>query len=200
MILTADGKQTPIVMGSYGIGMERIMTSAIELFHDQDGIIWPVSIAPYTVVITPVNYKEDLKAAADNLYAELSAAGVETLLDDRTERPGVKFKDADLIGVPFRIVLGAEKLKQGKVELFTRSTRKTERGTRRIGSATQGSDRSGTSVIRGQAVRIFAKLHMARSVQPQTNYKSGGMPGYGPRPCPETWRFPFYLARGWQER
>ncbi len=126
MVLTADGKQIPAVMGSYGIGMERIMTSAIELFHDADGIIWPASIAPYTVIITPVNYKDDIKAAADKLYAELSAAGFDTLLDDRAERPGVKFKDADLIGIPFRVVLGPEKLKQGKAELFERATRKTE--------------------------------------------------------------------------
>jgi prolyl-tRNA synthetase len=126
MVLTADGKQIPTVMGSYGIGMERIMTSAIELFHDADGIIWPASIAPYTVIITPVNYKDDIKAAADKLYAELNAAGLDTLLDDRAERPGVKFKDADLIGIPFRVVLGSEKLKQGKAELFERATKKTE--------------------------------------------------------------------------
>lgn len=126
MVLTADGKQTPIVMGSYGIGVERIMTSAIELFRDPDGIIWPVSIAPFTVIITPVNYKGDMQAAADKLYGELRAAGIDVLLDDRAERPGVKFKDADLIGIPFRVVLGPEKLKQGKAELFTRATRKTE--------------------------------------------------------------------------
>jgi len=106
--------------------VERIMTSAIELYHDKDGIIWPVSIAPCTVIVTPVNYKNDMRAAADKLYAALLAAGIDTLLDDRAERPGVKFKDADLIGIPFRIVLGPEKLKQGKVELFTRATRQTE--------------------------------------------------------------------------
>jgi prolyl-tRNA synthetase len=126
MVLTADGKQVPIVMGSYGIGLERIMTSAIELFHDADGIIWPGSIAPYTVIITPVNYKDEMRAAADRLYDELRAAQVDALLDDRAERPGVKFKDADLIGIPFRIVIGPEKLKLGKVELFERATKKTE--------------------------------------------------------------------------
>jgi prolyl-tRNA synthetase len=126
MVLTADGKQTPAVMGSYGIGMERIMTSAIELYHDADGIIWPLSIAPYTVIVTPVNYKDDMKATADRLYDELNAAGLDTLLDDRAERPGVKFKDADLIGIPYRVVIGAEKLKQGKAELFERAARKTE--------------------------------------------------------------------------
>jgi prolyl-tRNA synthetase len=126
MVLTADGSQTPIVMGSYGIGVERIMTSAIELFHDADGIIWPVAIAPFAVIVTPVNYKDEMKAAADQLYDELRAAKVEVLLDDRAERPGVKFKDADLVGIPYRIVIGAEKLKKGQVELFTRATRKTD--------------------------------------------------------------------------
>lgn len=126
MVLTADGKQTPIVMGSYGIGLERIMSSAVELYHDNDGIIWPLSIAPFSVVLTPINYKDDVKAAADQLYRTLEETGIDVLLDDRSERPGVKFKDADLIGIPYRVVLGAEKLKQGKVELFARATRKTE--------------------------------------------------------------------------
>ena len=126
MVLTADGKQVPIVMGSYGIGLERIITSAIELFHDNDGISWPVSIAPFSVIITPVTYKEDMKAAADRLYDDLRTGGIDVLLDDRAERPGVKFKDADLIGIPFRIVIGPEKLKQGKVEFFVRATKQTE--------------------------------------------------------------------------
>ena len=126
MVLTADGKQTPIVMGSYGIGLERIMSSAVELYHDDDGIIWPVSIAPFTVIITPINYKDGMKEAADRLYDELQKAGIDVLLDDRPERPGVKFKDADLIGIPFRAVIGAEKLKEGKVEIFTRASKSAE--------------------------------------------------------------------------
>jgi len=126
MVLTADGKETPIVMGSYGIGVERIMTSAIELFHDADGIIWPLSIAPFHVIITPVEYKEDMKAAADSLYGQMRSARIEVLLDDRSERPGVKFKDADLIGIPYRVVIGPKRLKEGKVELFTRATKKTD--------------------------------------------------------------------------
>ena len=125
MVLTADGKQTPIVMGSYGIGVERIMSSAVELFHDPDGIVWPASIAPFSVIITPINYTGEMKAAADRLYQDLQKAGIDSLLDDRAERPGVKFKDADLIGIPFRIVLGPEKLKQGRAELFERATRST---------------------------------------------------------------------------
>ena len=125
-ILTADGKQTPIIMGSYGIGVERIMSSAVELYHDKDGIVWPLSIAPYSVVIVPINYKDGMKEAADGLYEELKSAGIDTLLDDRSERPGVKFKDADLIGIPYRVVIGAEKLKEGYVELFNRASKKTE--------------------------------------------------------------------------
>jgi prolyl-tRNA synthetase len=126
MVLTADGRQTPIVMGSYGIGLERIMSSAVELYHDDDGIIWPLSIAPFSVILTPINYKDAIKAAADELYLSLQEAGIDALLDDRAERPGVKFKDADLVGIPYRVVMGAEKLKQGKVELFDRATRKTD--------------------------------------------------------------------------
>jgi len=123
MVLDAEGKQVPIVMGSYGIGIERILSSAVELYHDDDGIIWPASIAPFSVIVTPVNYKDAVKAAADRLYDELRAAGIDVLLDDRMERPGVKFKDADLIGIPYRIVLGAEKVSKGQAELFERATR-----------------------------------------------------------------------------
>jgi prolyl-tRNA synthetase len=126
MVLDAEGKQVPIVMGSYGIGVERILSSAVELYHDDDGIIWPAAIAPFSVIVTPVNYKDAVKTAADQLYDELRTSGIDVLLDDRMERPGVKFKDADLIGIPYRIVLGAEKLGKGKVELFNRATRQTE--------------------------------------------------------------------------
>jgi len=112
-------------MGSYGIGLERILSSAVELYHDEDGICWPVSIAPYTVVLTPINYKDAMRDAADRLHDHLAAAGIDTILDDRAERPGVKFKDADLIGIPYRVVIGG-KLKEGKVELFERASRQTE--------------------------------------------------------------------------
>ena len=125
-VLTADGRQVPVVMGSYGIGVERIMCAAVELYHDDDGIIWPKSIAPFSVVLTPINYRDEVQEVADRLYAELRRAGVDTLLDDRTERPGVKFKDADLIGVPYRVVAGEANVRQGRVELFERATKKTE--------------------------------------------------------------------------
>jgi prolyl-tRNA synthetase len=125
-VLLADGTEVPIIMGSYGIGVERAIAATVELYNDQAGIMWPVSIAPFHVVVTPVNIKDrDILSAAERIYDELSAAGVEALLDDRDERAGVKFNDADLIGVPYRITIG-KKIKEGKVELFTRATRQSE--------------------------------------------------------------------------
>ena len=125
-VLTADGQEVPIVMGSYGIGVERVMSAAVELYHDEAGISWPASIAPFHVVVTPVNIKDQqLLAAAERIYDDLRKAGVETVLDDRDERAGVKFNDADLIGVPYRVTVG-KKIKEGKVELFTRATRQSE--------------------------------------------------------------------------
>jgi prolyl-tRNA synthetase len=122
-VLTVDGKPVPIIMGSYGIGVERIITAAIEQHHDADGIIWPKSIAPFDVVVTITNTKDEkLREAADKLYKDLERAGLETLLDDRDERAGVKFKDADLIGIPYRITLG-KKVVDGVVELFERQTK-----------------------------------------------------------------------------
>ncbi len=125
-VLGEDGKEFTPIMGSYGLGIERVLTCAIELFHDADGMSLPVAIAPFTVVITPANYKEALqKEAADLLYSQCLDAGVDALLDDRDERPGVKFKDADLIGIPYRITVG-KKLSQGKVEFLERRTRDSE--------------------------------------------------------------------------
>jgi prolyl-tRNA synthetase len=107
-------------MGSYGIGIERILCSAIELYHDADGMSLAASISPFDVVITPVNNNDAAqREAAERLYAESRSAGLDTLLDDRDERPGVKFKDADLIGIPYRITVG-KKLAQGQVELLIR--------------------------------------------------------------------------------
>ncbi|MCP9496547.1 MAG: proline--tRNA ligase, partial [Pyrinomonadaceae bacterium MAG19_C2-C3] len=124
-VLNQDGKPTPIVMGSYGIGIERILAAAIELHHDENGIIFPVSIAPFACVVTITNIKDEaLKIAGENLYRELTDAGIDTLLDDRDERAGVKFKDAELIGIPYRITIG-KKLSEGKVEFFTRQTKQS---------------------------------------------------------------------------
>jgi prolyl-tRNA synthetase len=125
-VLNQDGKEVPIVMGSYGIGVERILASAIELHHDADGIIWPKAIAPFDCVVTITNMTQDeLREAGERLYKELQLKGLDVLLDDRDERAGVKFKDADLIGIPYRITVG-KKTTDGIVELFERSTRKTE--------------------------------------------------------------------------
>jgi len=125
-VLTQDGKEVPIVMGSYGIGVERIMASAIELHHDADGIIWPNSIAPFDVIVTVTNMKDEmLREHGEKLYKDLQRAGLEVLLDDRDERAGVKFKDADLIGIPYRITIG-KKIGDRVVELFDRRTRTSE--------------------------------------------------------------------------
>jgi prolyl-tRNA synthetase len=125
-VLTADGKQVPIIMGCYGIGVERIITAAVEQNYDQDGIVWPKTLAPFDVVVTITNVKdEQLRAAGDKLYQDLQHAGLAVLLDDRDERAGVKFKDADLIGVPYRITLG-KKLADQSVELFDRRARQSE--------------------------------------------------------------------------
>ncbi len=121
-VQSEDGKEVTPIMGSYGIGIERILTCAIELFNDKDGMILPPSIAPFAVVITPVNYKDTLREAADLVYRECAQAGIDALLDDRDERPGVKFKDADLIGIPYRITVG-KKLSEGKVEFVERRSR-----------------------------------------------------------------------------
>lgn len=124
-VLTQDGKEVPIVMGSYGIGVERIMSAAIEQNHDADGIIWPRSIAPFDAVVTVTNVKQaEMNETGERLYQELRRAGLEVLLDDRDERAGVKFKDADLTGIPFRITVG-KKITEGAVELFERATKQS---------------------------------------------------------------------------
>jgi prolyl-tRNA synthetase len=119
-VLTEAGKPMPIVMGSYGIGVERIITAAIEQNHDADGIIWPNTIAPFDVVVTVTNMKDEkLRDTGERLYKDLMRGGLDALLDDRDERAGVKFKDADLIGIPYRITIG-KKVTDGLVELFDR--------------------------------------------------------------------------------
>ena len=124
-VLTQDGKEVPIVMGCYGIGIERIMAAAIELHHDADGIIWPRQIAPFDVVVTVTNVKQpEMKEAGERLYRDLQRAGLDVLLDDRDERAGVKFKDADLIGIPYRITVG-KKIADSTVELFDRAAKQS---------------------------------------------------------------------------
>jgi prolyl-tRNA synthetase len=126
-VLNAEGKEVPIVMGSYGIGLERILAAAVELYHDADGIQWPLPIAPFHCLICVLNTKDNaLAEGAERTYHELQKRGIEVLLDDRDERPGVKFKDADLIGIPFRINFGNKTFARGKVEWVNRSTREME--------------------------------------------------------------------------
>jgi prolyl-tRNA synthetase len=121
-----SGKSRPIIMGSYGIGIERTMAAVVERRHDEAGMIWPVSVAPFEVVITVVKPKDAAATDAGGaLYDALVAEGIEVLLDDRDERPGVKFNDADLIGIPYRITVGPKGLAEGIVEIVERRGRKS---------------------------------------------------------------------------
>jgi len=127
-VLDPDGKNVPLVMGSYGIGIGRAVAAIAETHHDDRGLIWPVSVAPYEVVITIVNIKDEASvAAAESLYADLRARGIDVLLDDRKARAGVKFADAELIGVPYRITIGPRALAEGEVEFTVRSSGETTR-------------------------------------------------------------------------
>ncbi|MCL1991534.1 MAG: His/Gly/Thr/Pro-type tRNA ligase C-terminal domain-containing protein, partial [Spirochaetes bacterium] len=118
--LDENGKAQVPIMGCYGVGIDRTLASVIEEHHDDAGILWPVSVAPYHVIIIPVKYDGAVKQAADSLAAELAACGIEVLLDDRNERPGVKFNDADLLGIPWRAVIGDKGLAQGQIEIKRR--------------------------------------------------------------------------------
>ncbi len=125
--LDAGGRERPIEMGCYGIGISRLVAAAIEQNHDANGIIWPLSIAPFHVLLLPISYKDKaIRETTDGLYEELRGRGIEALLDDRDERPGVKFKDADLIGIPLRVTIGAKGLEKGCVEMRQRSEGKSE--------------------------------------------------------------------------
>ncbi len=123
-VLDEGGETRTIIMGSYGIGLERNMAAVVEAHHDDDGIAWPVTVAPYEVVITVLNPDQTL-AAAEKLYEALLADDIEVLLDDRAERPGVKFKDADLIGFPYRVTIGPRGLAAGTVEVRRRADGET---------------------------------------------------------------------------
>jgi prolyl-tRNA synthetase len=125
--LDGEGRERPIEMGCYGIGISRLVAAAIEQNSDANGIIWPFSIAPFQILLLPINYKDKaIQEASDRLYQELQKRGIEVLLDDRDERPGVKFKDADLIGVPLRLTVGTKGLEKNVVELRWRRDGKTE--------------------------------------------------------------------------
>jgi prolyl-tRNA synthetase len=121
--LDEQGNEKPIIMGSYGIGPARIAAAAVEQGHDENGIIWPLAIAPYQILIVPVNMKDQASVdVAEEMYQSLVEKGIEVLMDDRDERAGVKFKDADLVGIPVRIIIGEKNLKEGLVELKDRRT------------------------------------------------------------------------------
>jgi prolyl-tRNA synthetase len=125
-VLDENGREVPLVMGSYGIGVERILSAAVEQNHDRDGFFLPRSMAPFDVILTAANMDDsELRATAERLYEQLLAQGIDVLFDDRHERPGVKFKDADLIGVPLRITVGKRKLAEGAVEILERSTKQS---------------------------------------------------------------------------
>jgi prolyl-tRNA synthetase len=124
--LDAAGQQHPLIMGCYGIGVGRILIAAVESLHDEKGIKWPAAIAPFSVVVTPIKFEGEVRAAAELLYEQLNAAGIDALLDDRDARPGSKFADADLIGFPVRVTVGDRGLKDGKVEVKLRSAAEPE--------------------------------------------------------------------------
>ncbi len=126
-VADADGNQQPVVMGSYGIGIGRNMATIAETYHDEKGMIWPVSVAPYEVVITVLQLDEETMAAAEQVYDGLRARGVDVLLDDRDARAGVKFADAELIGIPYRLTVGPKSLADAEIELTSRSTGETKR-------------------------------------------------------------------------
>jgi prolyl-tRNA synthetase len=127
-VLGPDGSAIIPIMGSYGIGVERAMAAIAEVHHDDRGLKWPVNVAPAEVTVIMVSTKDEaVRAAAETIYAELLAVGADALIDDRDERPGVKFKDAELIGVPYRISVGSRDLAEGLVEIVVRETGETER-------------------------------------------------------------------------
>ena len=121
LYIDAAGAEHEILMGCYGIGISRTMAATVEQKHDDNGIIWPIPIAPYHVIIIPVNSKKtDQNVAALAIYQQLLTTGVEVILDDRDERAGVKFKDADLIGIPIKITVGPKSLANHQVEMKLR--------------------------------------------------------------------------------
>jgi prolyl-tRNA synthetase len=121
------GDSHPIVMGSYGIGLERSMAAVVEANNDEKGIVWPVAVAPYEVLITVLRADDPHTIeAGESIYEALARAGIEVILDDRTERPGVKFADAELVGFPYRITVGPNGVAAGTVELTTRLGRTTD--------------------------------------------------------------------------
>ncbi|MEZ6059911.1 MAG: proline--tRNA ligase [Planctomycetaceae bacterium] len=122
MYLDKDEKKHPIIMGCYGIGVTRVVAAIVETCHDENGIVWPFTVAPYSVELIPLNVKdEEVMTVANQLYNDLTEAGIDVLMDDRDQRPGFKFKDADLIGIPLRVIIGGKGLKEGIAEIKGRT-------------------------------------------------------------------------------
>ncbi|MFE3196706.1 proline--tRNA ligase [Embleya sp. NPDC059237] len=122
-VLGADGERITPVMGSYGIGVERAMAAMVETHHDKNGIVWPVAVAPFEVAVALLDVEDEKsRTTAEEIYAELRRQRVDTILDDRAERPGVKFKDIELVGIPFRVTVGARSLAEGNVEIVSRAS------------------------------------------------------------------------------
>ncbi|RFS84527.1 proline--tRNA ligase [Actinomadura spongiicola] len=122
-VLAADGRRVPVIMGSYGIGVERAMAAIVENHHDDRGIVWPLSVAPFQVVVVAAQSDDsEVAQAAEDVYTALTSTGVETVIDDRSERAGVKFRDAELTGIPFRVTVGRRGLADGTAEVTTRAT------------------------------------------------------------------------------
>ena len=118
----AQEQSHPIIMGCYGIGVTRVVASIVETCHDANGIIWPINVAPYTVQIIPLNVNDaEVMKITNQIYAELTNAGIDVLMDDRDQRPGFKFKDADLIGIPLRVTIGGKGLAEGIAEIKWRT-------------------------------------------------------------------------------
>lgn len=127
--LDEQGQRQPMIMGCYGLGIGRTLAAAVEQSHDDDGIIWPIPIAPFEVVVTQVGKEENVRAMAEEVYGKLLNAGTDVMRDDRDERPGVKFKDADLVGFPLRIAVGAKSLANGQIEWSVRKDRAKQLAT-----------------------------------------------------------------------
>jgi len=126
--LDEGGQRQKMIMGCYGLGIGRTVAAAVEQSHDDAGIIWPMPIAPFEVLITQIGREDNVRATAEDVYRKLLDAGIDVFLDDRDERPGVKFKDADLIGIPLRIAVGAKSLANGQIEWSWRKDRAKQLG------------------------------------------------------------------------
>jgi prolyl-tRNA synthetase len=125
-VLDASGERVHPIMGCYGIGVERAMAAVVETHHDDRGIVWPVAVAPFSVVVTVAQSEDPESAkAGESVYEQLTAAGIEVIIDDRAERAGVKFRDAEITGIPFRVTVGKRGLADGTVEVTTRATGET---------------------------------------------------------------------------